>query len=53
MASSFVKLIAWQKSIEFAREIYAITEFFPKEEKYALTDQIKRAAVSVSSNIAE
>jgi four helix bundle protein len=42
----------WQKAI-FVTEIYKVTDNFPKREVYSLTDQIRRAAVSVPSNIAE
>ncbi|TYB33450.1 MAG: four helix bundle protein [Flexistipes sinusarabici] len=47
------KLKAWQKSVEFCVKIYEITEKFPKDELYGLTSQIRRAALSVPSNIAE
>lgn len=50
---SFTDLIAWQKSHVFVIRIYALTKLFPKEEKYGLSDQIRRAAVSITSNIAE
>ena len=50
---SYRQLIAWQKSMELVRQIYEITKTFPKEEVYGLTSQIRRAAVSVPSNIAE
>jgi four helix bundle protein len=50
---SYRQLIAWQKSIELVQSIYEITKDFPKEEIYGLTSQIRRAAVSVPSNIAE
>lgn len=46
-------LIAWQKSIDLVAEIYEATKAFPKDEIYALTNQLRRAAVSVPSNIAE
>ena len=46
-------LDVWKESINLAKEIYALTEEFPKEELYGLTSQIRRAAVSVPSNIAE
>lgn len=46
-------LIVWQKSIDFVIEVYTMTNSFPKEEIYGLTSQIRRAAVSISSNIAE
>src|SRR3989338_9537838 len=50
---TFKDLIVWQKSKELAVEIYKLTEGFPKSELYGLTSQMRRAAVSISSNIAE
>jgi four helix bundle protein len=47
------KLDAWGKSVDLVVEVYKATERFPKEEKYGLTSQIRRAAVSVPANIAE
>ena len=47
------ELKIWNKAIELATEVYQITADFPKEEKYGLTAQIRRSAVSVPSNIAE
>ena len=46
-------LIVWQRAIELAVAVYALTESFSKEEVYGLTSQMRRAAVSVASNIAE
>jgi four helix bundle protein len=46
-------LIAWQKSMDLVSALYDATESFPKRETYSLTDQMRRAAVSVPSNIAE
>lgn len=46
-------LEAWKCSIDFVSEIYKITQNFPKEELYGLTNQIRRCAVSIPSNIAE
>lgn len=51
--SSFRDLIIWQKGLDIAKEIYEITKSFPKEEIFGLTSQIRRSAVSISSNIAE
>jgi len=53
MLKSYKELIVWQKSYEFCLAIYSITGGFPKEERYGLTSQIRRAAVSIPSNIAE
>ena len=50
---SYKELIVWQKSIELVKEVYKITGKFPKDELYGLTSQMRRAAVSISSNIAE
>ena len=46
-------LVVWQKAMEFVTDIYRVTRNFPKDELYALTAQIRRAAVSVPSNLAE
>lgn len=50
---SYKNLIVWQKSIELVVNIYELTEKFPKEEIFGLTSQIRRSAVSISSNVAE
>lgn len=50
---SFRDLIVYQLSFQLAMEIFEITKTFPKEEKFALTDQIRRSSRSVSTNIAE
>ena len=50
---TYKDLILWQKSVELVMEIYGLTDKFPKEEIYGLTSQIRRAAVSIPSNIAE
>jgi len=49
----FEKFEVWQESVGFADMIYACTREFPREEQFGLTSQMRRAAVSVSSNIAE
>ncbi|MDR6488721.1 four helix bundle protein [Chryseobacterium vietnamense] len=51
--ANFKELLVWQRSIDFVTEIYRTTEAFPKDEIYGLTSQIRRAAVSIPSNIAE
>ena len=53
MGSSFRDLIVWQRAMELTTEIYRLTEGFPKAEVYGLASQMRRAAVSVPSNIAE
>lgn len=50
---NFEKLEVWQKAVDFADLIYAVTRSFPSDERFGLTNQMRRAAVSVSSNIAE
>ena len=50
---NFEKLEVWQKAIDFADLIYSETRSFPAEERFGLTNQLRRAAISVSSNIAE
>jgi four helix bundle protein len=53
MSSSFQDLRIWQESMDLTVEIYRATSDFPRHEIYGLTSQMRRAAVSVSSNIAE
>ena len=53
MAQSFRELLVLQRSIQLTVAIYRLTRDFPREEIYGLTSQIRRSAVSVSSNIAE
>ena len=50
---NFKELIVWQKSIQLVVLVYKTTKNFPSEEKYALSNQMNRAAVSIPSNIAE
>jgi len=52
-ASSFRSLIAWQQSMELVREVYELSATLPPEERFGLAAQLKRAAVSIPSNIAE
>jgi four helix bundle protein len=49
----FRELLAFQKAFELAMEVFQISKSFPLEEKYSLTDQIRRSSRSVCSNIAE
>jgi four helix bundle protein len=51
--NKFKDLIVWQKAVELATEIYKTTKAFPSEEKYGLTVQMNRCAISIASNIAE
>ena len=51
--SSFKDLEIWQRSIGLVEEIYRITKSFPQEETYGLSSQLRRAAISIPSNIAE
>lgn len=53
MGKSYQDLVAWQKAMDLVAEVYKDTRNFPKEEMYGLTSQMRRAAVSVPSNIAE
>lgn len=50
---SYRELVVWKKSLTLACDIYQFTAAFPKEERYGLTSQFRRAAVSIASNIAE
>jgi four helix bundle protein len=50
---NFEKLDVWHKSVAFAGAVYRATKGFPADERFGLTNQIRRAAVSISSNIAE
>src|SRR6267154_4859858 len=53
MAQHYKDLIVWQKAMDLVAALYDATEAFPKRETYSLTDQMRRAAVSIPSNIAE
>ncbi|HKQ99968.1 MAG TPA: four helix bundle protein [Pyrinomonadaceae bacterium] len=50
---SYTELIAWQKAMDLVQKVYETVRAFPKEEIYGLTSQLKRAAISIPSNIAE
>lgn len=50
---SFRELNVWKKSMQLVKEVYLIVELLPNQEKFALSDQIRRAVVSILSNIAE
>ena len=49
----FRQLKVWKEAVAFASSVYALTDNFPKSEMYGITNQIRRASVSISSNIAE
>lgn len=51
--SSHKDLLVWQKGMELVKLIYSITQSFPNDEKFGLTSQIRRSAISIPSNIAE
>ena len=51
--SSFRDLRVWQAAMDLVEQVYRITQSFPREEMYGLTSQVRRAAVSIASNIAE
>jgi four helix bundle protein len=53
MGASYRELVVWQRAVELSLSIYKLTASFPSDERFGLTDQIRRAAVSVASNIAE
>lgn len=50
---NFERLVVWQKAIEYADFVYKITRDFPADERFGLTSQLRRSAVSISANIAE
>jgi four helix bundle protein len=50
---NFEKLEVWRKAIDFADFVYTVTKSFPNDERFGLTNQMRRASVSISSNIAE
>ena len=53
MIKSYRELKGWQKSMDFAEHVYRVQRRFPVEERYGLCDQLRRAVVSIPSNIAE
>ena len=53
MINSYQDLEVWKKAMELVTDIYKVTQTFPKEELYGLTNQLRRASVSVPANIAE
>lgn len=53
MSNGYKNLIVWQKSMDLVDEVYKLTRLLPKEETFALSNQMRRACVSIPSNIAE
>ena len=53
MAQDVQDLTVWQRAMELAEAVYELTKLFPTEELYGLTSQLRRASVSIASNIAE
>ena len=53
MAKSFQELLVWQKAMELVAEVYRVVKLLPREEQFAISDQMRRSAVSIPSNIAE
>lgn len=53
MNKTYKDLIVWQKSVDLVIMVYELTGYFPQDEKYGLVSQMRRAAVSIPSNIAE
>ena len=53
MAQAFQDLTVWQRSMELTEAVYSLTKTFPKDEIYGLTSQMRRASISIASNIAE
>jgi four helix bundle protein len=53
VAQSFRDLTVWQRSMQLALAVYRLTQNFPREEMYGLTNQLRRCSVSIPSNIAE
>ncbi len=53
MIKNYRELIVWQKAMEMVENIYTLTQSLPKDELFSITNQIRRAAISVPSNIAE
>ena len=53
MGDSFMDLVVWQRAVQLSTEIYRLTASYPKSERIGLVDQMRRASVSIASNIAE
>ena len=53
MGASYKDLVVWQRAVQLSLEIYRLTSSFPSSEQFGLTNQLRRASVSIASNIAE
>ena len=53
MGQSFKDLVVWQRAVELTVDVYHLTSTFPDSERFGLTNQMRRASVSIASNIAE
>ena len=53
MSQAFQDLTVWQRAMELTEAVYGLTKTFPKDEIYGLTSQLRRASISIASNIAE
>ena len=53
MGASFRDLVVWQRAIQMTVAVYKMTATFPKEEQFGLTSQLRRASISIASNVAE
>ena len=53
MGESFMDLVVWQRAVQLSTEIYRLTASYPKSEQFGLVNQMRRASVSIASNIAE
>ena len=53
MGESYKELVVWQRAVQLALAVYKLTSSFPLSERFGLTNQLRRASVSVASNIAE
>jgi four helix bundle protein len=53
MGESYMDLVVWQRAVQMAIAVYKLTSAFPASERFGLTNQLRRASVSVASNIAE
>ena len=53
MGASYKDLVVWQRAVELSLAVYKLTSSFPESERFGLTNQLRRASVSIASNIAE